>query len=261
MTPTSQIVGSQAVLNVLMGDRYKTITGETAGVLRGEYGATPAPVDPSLRARVLGPGEEAITCRPADRLSPELARLTMELEVLARERTIRLAQDPVDEVLTYAMFPQVGLKFLTNRDDPQAFEPPPWKESAAPAVLEPAPAAPPTDLGPETYRVEVDGHSYRVRVCAEGEIDAVTPVSAFPVAPRPASMAAMGRSVPAPLAGTVVQVRVKLGDRVQRGDLILILEAMKMETELRSPEGGLVESIAVKSGDSVQVGQTLLTLG
>ncbi len=121
VTPTSQIVGSQAVLNVLMGKRYKTITGETAGVLKGEYGATPAPVDAALRARVLAPGEEAITCRPADRLAPELERLTKELEGLARERAITLAAAPIDDVLTYALFPQVGLKFLANRNDPEAF--------------------------------------------------------------------------------------------------------------------------------------------
>jgi oxaloacetate decarboxylase alpha subunit len=262
VTPTSQIVGSQAVLNVLMGERYKTITTETAGVLKGEYGATPAPVDEALRARVLGEGEEAITCRPADKLSAELERLTVELEGLARERSIALAKGPIDDVLTYAMFPQVGLKFLANRNDPDAFEPPPWRECGPPPSVEPAP--PPPALvpgGAETYRVEVDGHSYRVRVSPEGDLESVTPAGAAPVAaPASAHPAAGGRPVPAPLAGTVVQVKVKPGDTVQRGGLILILEAMKMETELRSPEAGLVVAVAVKAGDSVQVGQPLLTL-
>ncbi len=264
VTPTSQIVGSQAVLNVLMGERYKTITGETAGVLKGEYGTTPAPVDESLRVRVLGEGEEAITCRPADKLSPELERLTIELEGLAREGSIPLVQDPIDDVLIYAMFPQVGLKFLANRDDPDAFEPPPWKECGPPISAEPAPppAVSMTPGGAETYRVEVDGHSYRVRVSPEGDLESVVPTGPAPVAPPlsvPPSVG--GRPVPAPLAGTVVQVRVKPGDSVQRGDLILILEAMKMETELRSPESGLVLAVAVKAGDAVQVGQPLLTLG
>jgi oxaloacetate decarboxylase alpha subunit len=260
VTPTSQIVGSQAVLNVLMSERYKTITGETAGVLKGEYGATPAPVDEALRARVLGSGEEAITCRPADKLSPEFERLTIELEGLARERSIALAKDAIDDVLIYAMFPQVGLKFLANRNDPDAFEPSPWKECGPPPSAEsvPPPAADAALGGPETYRVEVDGHSYRVRVSPEGDLESVVPA---PVA-APASVppAAGERPVPAPLAGTVVQVKVKPGDTVQRGDLILILEAMKMETELRSPEAGRVLAVAVKSGDSVQVGQPLLTL-
>jgi oxaloacetate decarboxylase alpha subunit len=258
VTPTSQIVGSQAVLNVLMGERYKTITGETAGVLKGEYGATPAPVDASLRARVLGEGEEAITCRPADRLSSELERLTVELGGRAQERSIALAQNPVDDVLIYAMFPQVGLKFLVNRSDPDAFEPPPWKECVAPTTLESAavPTAAAAAGGPETYRVEVDGHSYRVRVSPEGDLESVTPGAPTSAA----APAAGGRPVPAPFAGTVVQVKVKPGDSVLRGDLILILEAMKMETELRSPEAGRVLVIAVKAGDSVQVGQPLLTL-
>ncbi|MGE5155583.1 MAG: sodium-extruding oxaloacetate decarboxylase subunit alpha [Bdellovibrio bacteriovorus] len=263
VTPTSQIVGSQAVLNVLMGERYKTITGETAGVLKGEYGATPAPVDAALRARVLGEGQEAITCRPADKLSPELERISIELEGLVRERSIPLAQAPIDDVLIYAMFPQVGLKFLANRQDPDAFEPPPWKDCQAPATaVPPVTPAPEASSGePETYRVEVDGHSYRVKVSPEGGLESVTPAAGLPLAAPASTPTAGGRSVPAPLAGTVVQVKVKAGDTVHRGDLILILEAMKMETELRSPEAGRVLAVDVKSGDSVQVGQSLLTLG
>ena len=106
VTPTSQIVGSQSVLNVLMGERYKSITNETAGVLKGTYGATPAPVNKELQARVLADGEEPITCRPADNLTPEIDRLTEELEGIAGERKLDLAQDTVDDVLTYAMFPR-----------------------------------------------------------------------------------------------------------------------------------------------------------
>ncbi len=257
VTPTSQIVGSQAVLNVLMGERYKSITNETAGVLKGEYGAAPAPVDQALQARVLADGEEPITCRPADNLSPEMERLTAELETLAKDRSIELARDPIDDVLTYALFPQVGLKFLANRNNPDAFEPAPWKGAAAPAVAPVASGA--AALAPwafETYRVEVDGHSYSVRVSPEGAVESATPaVLSAGVAP-----AASARPVPAPLAGNVVQLKVKPGDTVSRGDLILILEAMKMETEVRSPEAGRVSAVAVKSGDSVQVGQTLMSL-
>lgn len=261
VTPTSQIVGSQAVLNVLMGQRYATITGETAGVLRGEYGATPATVDEDLRSRVLAEGEAAITCRPADRLTPELGRLTAELEGLARERSIPLAKEAIDDVLTYAMFPQVGLKFLANRNDPNAFEPPPWIESHPSPSAQPIPPSPPPAAAAETYLVEVEGHSYRVRVSPGGDLESVSATGPAPVAPLGSTSAAAGRPVPAPLAGTVVQVRVKPGDTVQRGDLILILEAMKMETELRSPEAGRVLAVAVKAGDSVRVGQPLMTLG
>ena len=129
VTPTSQIVGTQAVLNVLTGERYKSITKETTGVLKGEYGATAAPVNAELQARVLD-GEEAITCRPADLLDPEVDKLSVELQNLAEEKNIDLASDVIDDVLTYALFPQIGLKFLENRNNPDAFEPIPTKASA-----------------------------------------------------------------------------------------------------------------------------------
>ena len=121
VTPTSQIVGTQAVLNVLTGERYKSITKETTGILKGEYGATPAPVSKSLQARVLGDGESPITCRPADLIEAELEALTAEFDGLAAEKGIRVAEQKIDDVLTYALFPQVGLKFLVNRDNPDAF--------------------------------------------------------------------------------------------------------------------------------------------
>ena len=256
VTPTSQIVGSQAVLNVLMGERYKSITNETAGVLKGEYGATPAPVNLELQQRVLGAGEAPITCRPADNLTPELDALTAELQRLADERSIALASDLVDDVLTYALFPQVGLKFLEHRANPSVFEPPPWTEPARPTVAETAPASLAVAAVAERYRVEVDGHSYHVLVSPEG---AVEQLAAVPSAALPPPVA--GRGVPAPLAGTVVAVKVKPGQVIASGELIMLLEAMKMETEVRSPEAGTVLVVSVKEGDSLQVGQTLLTLG
>jgi oxaloacetate decarboxylase alpha subunit len=115
VTPTSQIVGTQAVINVLMGERYKSIAKETEGVLKGEYGATPAPVNAELQARVLADGEEPITCRPADLLDDEMDKLTAEFQELAQEHNIDVAEAEVDDVLIYALFPQVGLKFLKNR--------------------------------------------------------------------------------------------------------------------------------------------------
>ena len=256
VTPTSQIVGSQAVLNVLMGERYKSITNETAGVLKGEYGATPAPVNLELQQRVLGAGEAPITCRPADNLTPELDALTAELQHLAEERSIALASDLVDDVLTYALFPQVGLKFLEHRANPSVFEPPPWAEPARPTVAETAPASLAVAAVAERYRVEVDGHSYHVLVSPEGVVEQL---AAVPSAALPPPVA--GRGVPAPLAGTVVAVKVKPGQVIASGELIMLLEAMKMETEVRSPEAGTVLVVSVKEGDSLQVGQTLLTLG
>jgi oxaloacetate decarboxylase alpha subunit len=255
VTPTSQIVGSQAVLNVLMGERYKSITNETAGVLKGEYGTTPAPVSVELQQRVLAEGEAPITCRPADNLTPELDTLTAQLLRLADERSIMLAADAVDDVLTYALFPQVGLKFLENRGNSSAFEPPPWQESIRPKVAETATARAPTAAVAERYRVEVDGHSYRVVVSPEGVVEQLTAMPSAALAPP-----AAGRTVPAPLAGTVVAVKVKPGQLIASGELILLLEAMKMETEVRSPEAGTVATVSVKEGDSLQAGQTMLTL-
>jgi oxaloacetate decarboxylase (Na+ extruding) subunit alpha len=257
VTPTSQIVGSQAVLNVLMGERYKTITSETAGVLRGAYGATPAPVDPDLQSRVLQPGEEPITCRPADNLNPELDRLTEELEAIARERTLKLVDPVIDDVLIYAMFPQVGLKFIENRDNPSAFEPRPWEIADTPAASAPAAAATAPVGGPEHYRVEVDGRAYDVTVSPQGAVESVTPAasSPAPVAPVQAQMIA------SPLAGNIVKIPIGVGQTVNAGDVVVILEAMKMETEVRAPAAGRVAEIRVKEGDAVALGAPLIALG
>jgi oxaloacetate decarboxylase alpha subunit len=256
VTPTSQIVGIQAVINVLTGERYKSITKETAGVLRGEYGATPAPVNRDLQARVLEDGEEPITCRPADLLDNEIDTLTGAFRELARERGIRVAEAEIDDVLTYALFPQVGLKFLENRDNPAAFEPAPDE-----AAVVAAPASTPAAGGAESYQVVVDGHAYSVTVSPGGEVGSVTPVGAGAApAPSTAPAGGAGQAVPAPLAGTIFKVNVSEGQQVSSGDVIMILEAMKMETEVRAPVDGAVRSIHVKEGDAVQVGDPLLAL-
>ncbi len=127
VTPTSQIVGTQSVLNVLSGERYKTISKETAGVLKGEYGATAAPVNTELQQRVLD-GAEPITCRPADLIKPEMTRLTKELKALSKAEGFDLGKNEIDDVLIYALFQQVGVNYLKNRDNPDAFEPVPGSE-------------------------------------------------------------------------------------------------------------------------------------
>src|SRR5690606_35207170 len=161
VTPTSQIVGTQAVINVLTGERYKSITKETAGVLKGEYGAAPAPFNAALQARVLD-GTDAISCRPADLLEPEMDKLTLELQELAAEKGFSLADNEVDDVLTYALFPQIGLKFLENRGNPEAFEPAPTGQ---------APAAVSGQRGEsEVYTVSVGGRDFVVQVTDGGDI-------------------------------------------------------------------------------------------
>src|SRR6266705_5761046 len=122
VTPTSQIVGTQAVLNVLMKQRYKIISRETAALLRGEYGATPAPVNAELQSRVLG-GQPGIRCRPADRLEPEMGRLQERLRQIAQDKNLSLSDTFVEDVLTFALFADAGLRFLENRGNPAAFEP------------------------------------------------------------------------------------------------------------------------------------------
>jgi oxaloacetate decarboxylase alpha subunit len=252
VTPTSQIVGTQAVLNVLTGERYKSITKETSGVLRGEYGATPAPMNAELQARVLDEGEEPITCRPADNIAPELEALTLELEGLSAEHGFDLSsgEGQIDDVLTYALFPQVGLKFLQNKDNPDAFEPVPTGKAKSTAQT--------NDAGEEVYTVAVEGVSYTVAVSDGGDVTAIA--GAATGAPSATVAATGGEPVTAPLAGTVVKMLVQPGQQVSEGESIVILEAMKMETSVSAPKAGQIVEIRAKSGDSVTVGDVLLTL-
>ena len=260
VTPTSQIVGTQAVINVLSGSRYASITRESAGLLRGEYGATPAPVNEQLRIRALD-GDELITSRPADHLEPELVTQTEALHALAKEAGFSIGDadggSGVDDVLTYALFPQVAKKFLANRGNPDAFEPAPDADAAAAKVAIPTASGPSAD--PAHYTVSVDGHAYQV-VVAEGAVNLTPAVAAESASAASASVGATGTPVKAGLAGSIHQVLVAVGDAVNEGQVVCVLEAMKMETEVRSGTSGTVASVDVAVGDSVAVGRTLLTL-
>lgn len=258
VTPTSQIVGTQSVLNVLTGERYKSISKETAGVLKGLYGAAPAPFDSALQAKVLD-GEAAVTCRPADLLEPEVEKLSLELETLASEKGIKLAESKIDDVLTYALFPQVGLKFLQNRNNPDAFEPVPGLPAKVDsnASVATQKSTTPSD-GPETYTVKVNGQSYIVEVeegamVSTSSIAPVTSVQSVPVSSG-------GEPLAAPLAGNIFKINVSAGQYVEKDQVLIILEAMKMETEIRAPRAGTIGQVMIKEGDSVIVGDTLLTL-
>ena len=256
VTPTSQIVGTQAVMNVMFGERYKSISKETAGVLKGEYGATPAPVNAELQAKVLE-GGEPIACRPADLLTSELGKLTTDLQNIAKEKNIQLASgdNEIDDVLTYALFPEIGLKFLQNRGNADMFEPvPTGNENTAAA------AAPTASVAgqAETYTVNVSGQSYVVEVAEGGDISAIAPVAVNKPAVSLPNDA--GQPVVAPLAGNIFKVNVAAGERIQQGDVIIILEAMKMETEVRAAHSGVVVSVSAKEGNYVSVGDTLITV-
>ena len=269
VTPTSQIVGTQSVLNVLTGERYKSITKETAGVLKGEYGATAAPVNKELQARVLD-GAEPVTCRPADNIAPELDTLSKELDELAEKKQLSLSDDKIDDVLTYALFPQIGLKFIENRGNPDAFEPAPSaQESQSSSAPKPAEAKSSSQgaTASETYDVNVDGRVYRVEVAPSGTLTSVTPASGSQAQAQSQTNSAApsastaSQSIDAPLAGNVFKVLVRNGDSVSEGDVVMILEAMKMETEIRSAYTGTVTDITVGEGDAVTSGQPLILLG
>jgi len=249
VTPTSQIVGTQAVINVMMGERYKNIAKETAGVLRGEYGATPAAVNKELQARVLDDGEEAITCRPAD--------LIKEFSGIAKEENLdtQSGDNFIDDVLTYALFTQVGLNFIKNRNNPSAFEPAPTGKATS--------SAPTTDAGDEIYTVEVEGQSYTVTVSDGGDITGLAPIggnNATNTANTSAVPATGGELITAPLSGNVINVPVSAGQQVSAGDTVLILEAMKMETNISAHKDGQIVEIKAREGDSVAVGDVLLTI-
>lgn len=249
VTPTSQIVGTQAVLNVLTGKRYKSVTKETEGVLKGEYGATPAEVNAELQEKVLK-GAKPISCRPADLLEDEFIAQRTELQRVAAEEGFEL-ESVEDDTLTYALFPQVGLKFLKNRNNPEVFEPAPGVE---PVAIEGHSSA------QGVYAVEMNGGRYEVRVSNGGELSSITETHAAASA-IPAAAVNVTHALSAPLAGDVYRVEVAVGDNVVEGDVIAVLDAMKMETEIRATAAGKVIDVAVKAGDSINVGQTLVTLG
>lgn len=257
VTPTSQIVGTQAVMNVLMGERYKTIAKETAGILKGEYGRTPAPVNKALQDRVLE-GAAPITDRPANHIAPEIDKLVAEVTAQAKEKGITLSENAIDDVLIVALFQQVGWKFLENRNNPAAFEPAPTAESAKPAPVA-APKAQPQS-GPAVYTVELEGKAFVVKVSEGGDITNIAPTAPAAAPQVAVTASANAEPVKAPMAGNILKVEVTEGQQVAEGDMLLILEAMKMETQICAPKAGKVQGVAVKQGDVVAVDQVLMNL-
>ena len=256
VTPTSQIVGTQSVLNILTGERYKTITKETSGILKGEYGATPASVDAELQARVLE-GSDPITCRPADNIAPEMDILESQFDEIISEKNIVLAADKIDDLLTYALFPQVGIQFLENRNNPDFFEPAPQEVSNATV----------NEKNEGIYTVSFEGNSYTVSVSAGGDItsmiaasDKQSQSSNTSQVESKSTPSSDAEEVHAPLSGNIWKILVNPNQSVNEGDTLLILEAMKMETEIKAARSGVVTNISIKEGDSVTVGQVLLSL-
>jgi oxaloacetate decarboxylase alpha subunit len=249
VTPTSQIVGTQAVLNVIEGERYKTITKETAGVLKGEYGAAPAELNKQLQARVLD-GSEVIKCRPADLIEPEMHKLIAEVKEKAKAEGVTLAKNIEEDALINGLFAQVGWKFIVNRNNPDAFEPAPNPEAIT--TINKKPVNTPT----ETYSVNVDGRNYNVAVGPGGSKISIQHNNV----PAASTIDSSGKIIESPMAGNILKINVLPGTHIAQGDVVLIMEAMKMETEVRSKIAGTVSIINIKEGDAVAVGETLVTL-
>ncbi len=272
VTPTSQIVGTQAVLNVLTGKRYKSITNEVKLYLQGRYGQAPGKINETVRNMAIG-DEEVITCRPADKLKPEMHRLREEVGELAKSE---------EDVLTYAMFPEIGRKFLEERAagmlKPEELKPP--VSAAAPGL----PAFAPTD-----FNVTMHGETYHIRVTGIGHkadeqrpffvtVDGVpeqilietltetVPTEAGVVDTRRASRgskrpkASKEGHVTSSMPGTIVDILVKAGAKVKAGDPVLVIEAMKMENEVPAPVAGTVKAVNVAKGDSVNPDEALVEI-
>jgi oxaloacetate decarboxylase alpha subunit len=253
VTPTSQIVGTQAVMNVMNGERYKSIAKETAAILKGEYGVTPAPVNAELQAKVLN-GAQAITCRPADLIDAEMDKLIADVQDKAKAENVKLTGNIEEDALINGLFAQVGWKFLANRTNPSAFEPKPDAENFA------AQNAPKKESAIETYTVNVDGKNFNVAVGPGGSALSIQPVASSVHASPLAVVAGSGATIDSPMAGTILKVLVNAGSEVQEGEIVILMEAMKMETEIRSKFSGVVSAVHVKEGNAVSGGSVLITL-
>jgi pyruvate carboxylase subunit B len=230
VTPTSQIVGTQAVLNVITGDRYKMVPKEVKDYVKGLYGKSPAMIDPKVRLKVLC-DEEPITVRPADLLAPEYENAKKAVDAL------KLAKQDED-YLTYALYPQVALKFLQGAAvEEQLIKNPPAAVVSAPINAEPM-----------ALNVEIDGESYLVKVAPAG----MTIEEAKPKAPKD------GLTVP--MQGVIIRYKVEKGDRVEEGDVVAVLEAMKMEQNILANKSGIIKEIYINTGTTVTPGDVLMTI-
>ncbi|MDO8578301.1 MAG: sodium-extruding oxaloacetate decarboxylase subunit alpha [Dehalococcoidales bacterium] len=234
VTPTSQLVGTQAVLNVLAGVRYKRVTQEVKNYFLGQYGRPPAEVNEEIKKAVIG-DEKPITVRPADIIKPELEKLKADgkkLGILNSE----------EDLITYALYPQVAMKFLKGEA----------KEESVPAAAAPA-VPPPHEAGPAEFSVDVDGEIFNVKIAP---VVGKTIEVARSEKPKGSSPGA----VVSPMAGMVLAVKVKVGDRVKAGDILLMIEAMKMHNEVDAPHNGVVKEIMSFEGEVVNSGDVLMVL-
>ena len=247
VTPTSQIVGTQAVINVLSNSRYSTITKETASVLKGEYGATPAEVCPDLRSKAIGE-EKPITCRPADLISNnEFESIKEQFDEIVKKESLQI-QNTDENILTYALFPEVGTSFFKNRGNAEYFEKEPLEFVKTQSEL---------------YKVSIDGKNYNVEYSKNDDpiIHNHTHSNKTNGSIKNKKILRQdGLSVNAPLGGNIFKVEFGEGDNVTEDDAVIILEAMKMETAIKPPKSGIITNINVSQGDKVNPGDPLFEI-
>ncbi|MEY3650762.1 MAG: Pyruvate carboxylase subunit [Pseudomonadota bacterium] len=275
VTPTSQIVGTQAVLNVMTGARYKSVTNEVKNYLLGQYGKSPAPVNESIKNAAVGQGAEVISCRPADLLDDEMDRLRQESEAWAMTE---------EDVLTYAMFPDLAKTYLQERN----------ADSLKPEVLLAKDAVSTSDarFAPNEFKVTLHGETFHIKLTGSGHageeqrpfyvsVDGIAEevivetLSEIEVGggksssgkKKKAAVTSSGRPRPShegcvttAMPGSIVEVKVKAGDKVNAGDAVLVIEAMKMENEIQAPKSGVVVAVHVKKGDTVTPDESLLEI-
>jgi pyruvate carboxylase subunit B len=272
VTPTSQIVGSQAFLNVLHGERYKVVTKEVKDYVKGLYGRPPAPIKEDVLKKVLGDEKPLYHIRPADLLEPELERI--------REEAIKAGAKSEEDVLSYALFPLVAKEF---------FE---WREKGEPYVPElKEKEEERRENIPVEFVITVHGEQYHVQIAGRGEptqegrtffirldgrleevllkpVRELSPTEVVSgdlstlgkeVKPKRSKPVALG-DVASPISGKIVSIKVKPGDEVKEGDVLFVVEAMKMENEVRSPISGVVEEVLAQVGETVNPDEVVVRI-
>ncbi|OWT33210.1 oxaloacetate decarboxylase subunit alpha [Methanobrevibacter sp. 87.7] len=231
VTPTSQIIGIQSVMNVLGAKRYKTVSNEIKEYMKGMYGRPPAPVNKKLYNKILG-DEKPIDCRPADLLEPEYDHYK---ELGEEEGLIKKDED----ILTIALYPQVGAKFLKGEAEEEELKPK--------SIINDNELAIPTE-----YSVEVDGDTFDVKIMPTGYLQ-VEESEKGPFTP-------IEGGITSPMQGMVLKIKVEVGDKVTKGSTVAVLEAMKMENDIQADKDGVVKEIFVEKGDAVSAGDTIMVI-
>jgi len=276
VTPTSQIVGTQALMNVIHGERYKVITKEVKDYVKGLYGRPPAPIKEELIKKILGDEKPLYDIRPADLLEPMLDKIKKEaIEAGARNE---------EDILSYAILPVVAKEFFEWREKFEKGEVPP------PEVEESLEEVPSECLAPYEFQVTVHGETYNIEIAGVGEktpagrpyfirIDGrleevmLQPIREAEVisgefSETPEGTIAVGKrprpkgvgDVTSPVSGKVTEIKVNVGDKVKEGDVLLIVEAMKMANEVHAPVSGTVEEILVRVGEHVNPDEVLIRI-